>query len=795
LCFFAAAVRFPVAGECEDGLEPSRSRIAYPAVNRAKLIDLPAPAATVAAPPSAPSTAVRLICCQARRRTAANLERGGNMEPMNPRRPPLQRKLLFAALIWAHSASVAAPTTENIMPPRPERIPHELIAHGHTRLDPYYWLRERDNPKVIAYLEAENRHFEEVMAPVKQLREELFKEMVGRIKKDDASVPYHLDGYFYYTRLEGKQEYALQCRKRGSLEAEEEILLNENALATGHDYCDVTRARVSPDDRLLAYGIDTVGRRQYTIRVQEIDGGKLLAEEIPNTEGRVAWAADGKIFFYAENDPETLRPYRVMRHVVGTDPATDVEIFREQDPTFYVGVSVSKSRRYIMIDSGSTMTTEVRYLAASDPLGEFELMQPRVRGIEYMVSHFGDYFYVVTNYQAKNFRLMRAPIENPGIDHWEEVVPHRPKVLLEGLDVFRDYLVLSERSDGITRLQVLPQRGADPYQVEFPESAHTVYTGLNPEFDTDELRFHYTSLITPWSVFDYNMKSKERNLKKEQEVVGGYDRQQYRSERRLATAADGTRVPISIVYRRDFKQDGSGPLLLYGYGSYGLSLDPEFDSSSLSLLDRGFAYAIAHVRGGQEFGREWYEDGRLLHKMNTFTDFIACAKELVAAGYTSPPHLYAIGGSAGGLLMGAVVNMRPDLFHGICAAVPFVDVVTTMLDESIPLTTGEYDEWGNPNEKRYYDYMLSYSPYDNVRAQDYPAMLVTTGLHDSQVQYWEPAKWVARLRDVRTGDGPILLHTDMEAGHSGASGRFRRHKDTAREYAFLLMLEGYGQER
>ncbi len=681
------------------------------------------------------------------------------------------------------------------MPPQPQRIPHALTTHGHVRQDPYYWLRERENPKVIAYLEAENRYAEEVMAPVRKLREDLFSEMVNRIQKDDTSVPYRLAGYYYYTRLEGEQEYALQCRKRGTLDAEEEILLDENQLAAGHDYCDVTAARVSPDDQLLAYGIDTVGRRQYTIRIKAISDGKLLPDQIPNTEGSPAWAADSKVLFYTENDPETLRSYRIMRHVVGTDPATDVEVYRENDPTFSVGVSRSKSRRYIMIFSASTMTTEVRYLDAADPYGEFNVLQPRVRGIEYMASHFEDHFYLVTNYKAKNFRLMRTPLNHTGIDHWEEVVPHRPEVLLEGIDVFRDYLVLSERSDGLTRLRVMPQHGGNSYLIDFPETVYTTFTALNPEFNTDELRFLYTSLVTPWSTFDYNMKSRRRELKKEQVVVGGYDREQYCTERHWATAPDGTRVPLSIVRRRDVTKGSAAPLLLYGYGSYGWSTDPMFDASLLSLLDRGFIYAIAHVRGGQEFGRPWYEDGRLLHKKNSFTDFIACAEELVQAGYTESAHLYAMGGSAGGLLMGAVVNMRPDLFNGICAAVPFVDVVTTMLDESIPLTTGEYDEWGNPNEKIYYDYMLSYSPYDNVRRQDYPAMLVTTGLHDSQVQYWEPAKWVARLREKNTGNRPILLHTEMEAGHGGVSGRFRRYRDTAREYAFLLMLEGYGEAK
>ncbi len=676
------------------------------------------------------------------------------------------------------------------MPPQAKKIPHELTLHGHTRVDPYHWLRDRENPEVTAYLEAENRYTEEAMEPVRELKGNLFDEIVARIKKTDRSVPHRFRGYFYYTRTEGKQEYRIHCRKPGSLDAEERILLDVNQVAQGLDYCDVAGLQVSPDDRLLAFGVDSVGRRQHTIQIKDLKTGEILADRIPNTVGLVAWASDSKTFFYTENDTETLRPYRVMKHVLGTDPAADLEVFREDDTTFVCWAYKSKSLDYIMIASESTLTSEARFLKADDPGGSFEIIQPRRRELEYHASHFEDHFYIRTNLDAKNFRLMRAPVDNPGVDHWEEILPHRSDVLFEGAEVFRHYLVVSERKNGLTHLRVRNHDGTEEHDIVFPEPSYTVYPTVNREFDTELLRFAYTSMVTPWSTFDYNMKTRERELKKQEEVMGGYEPADYESARIVARALDGTEIPISLVHAKGVKPDGSPPLVLHGYGSYGHSTDPEFGSARLSLLDRGFVCALAHIRGGEEMGRQWYEDGKLLRKKNTFTDFIACAEKLVEEGYAGETKVYATGGSAGGLLMGAVVNMRPDLFAGICAHVPFVDVVTTMLDESIPLTTGEYDEWGNPNDRTYYDYILSYSPYDNVERKSYPAMLVTTGLHDSQVQYWEPAKWVAKLRDLKTDDHPVLLHTQMEAGHSGASGRFEMYKDVALEYAFLLQMEG-----
>ncbi|MAE70220.1 MAG: oligopeptidase B [Gemmatimonadetes bacterium] len=676
------------------------------------------------------------------------------------------------------------------MHPYAKKIPHELTLHGHTRVDPYHWLRDRENPEVTAHLEAENRYTDEVMEPVRELKGALFDEIVARIKKTDRSVPHRFRDHYYYTRTEGKQEYRIHCRKRGSLDAEEQILLDVNELAEGLDYCAVFGLQVSPDDRLLAFGVDSVGRRQHTIQIKDLKTGQIIEDRIPNTVGMVAWANDSNTFFYTEKDPETLRPYLVKKHVMGTDPAGDVEVFREADTAFMCWAYKSKSLDYIMIASESTLTSEVRFLRADDPDGSFAIIQPRQRELEYEASHFDEHFYIRTNLDAKNFRLMRAPVANPGVDHWEEVLPHRTDVLIEGIDVFCDYLVISERKGGLTHLRVRSHDGSEEHDIAFPEPAFSAHATVNKEFDTDLLRFAYTSMVTPWSTFDYNMKTKERELKKQEEVLGGYNPEDYESARITAKAPDGTEIPISLVYAKDGEPKSGRPLVLRGYGSYGLSTDPEFGSARLSLLDRGFVCALAHIRGGEEMGRQWYEDGKLLRKKNTFADFIACAEKLIEEGYAAKTKVYATGGSAGGLLMGAVVNMRPDLFAGICAHVPFVDVVTTMLDESIPLTTGEYDEWGNPNDKLYYDYILSYSPYDNVEQKDYPPMLVTTGLHDSQVQYWEPAKWVAKLRDLKTDDRPVLLHTQMEAGHSGASGRFEVYKDVALEYAFLLQLEG-----
>jgi oligopeptidase B len=676
-------------------------------------------------------------------------------------------------------------------PPVAEKKTKELTIHGHTRIDPYYWLRERDNPEVIAYLEAENAYREAVMRSTQPLQEKLYKEMVGRIRQDDASVPYRENGYYYYTRYEEGREYPIYCRKKGSLEAPEEVLADVNELAAGHDYFHVGGMSVSPDNRFLAIGIDTVSRRIYTIRIRDLETGEMLDDEIPLTTGGSTWASDSRTLFYALKDEQTLRSRAICRHTRGTPAATDVVVYEEEDETFSTYVFKTKSKQYLVIGSSSTITNEYRYLPADRPGDAFRVIHPRERGLEYSVSHFGDHFYILTNLDAVNFRLMRTPVGATTREHWEEVIGHRGDVFLEGVEIFNEHLVLEERSEGLTRLRVIRWEDGSEHYVEMGEEVYTAYISTNPEFDTRWLRFSYSSLTTPHSTFDYEMESGEKKLMKRDEIPGGeFDPSHYEAHRIYATADDGKKIPMSIVYRKGIELNGANPTLLYGYGSYGITRDPSFSSARLSLLDRGFIFVIAHIRGSQVYGRPWYEDGKLLNKMNTFTDFNDCAESLIEAGYTGPDHLYAMGGSAGGLLMGAVINMQPELYNGVIAAVPFVDVVTTMLDEDIPLTTGEYDEWGNPNEEVYYRYMLSYSPYDHVEAKAYPHLLVTTGLHDSQVQYWEPAKWVAKLRDMKTDDNLLLLYCNMETGHGGASGRFERLKETAMEYAFLLYLEG-----
>ena len=675
-------------------------------------------------------------------------------------------------------------------PPIAAKKPKDLTIHGHTRVDEYFWLNDRENPEVIKYLTDENTYTKAIMADTDTFQAKLYKEMRSRIKEDDTSVPYKDNGYWYYTRYEEGKEYAIHCRKKGSMEGAEEILLNENELAEGHDYFSAGGLTVSDDNKWLSFSIDTVSRRLYTIHFKNLETGEILAESIPNSEGGVAWATDNKTVFYAKKDLQTLRTPEIYRHVVGTAASADKLIFTEKDDTFNCSVWRSRSKAKIFIGSYQTVSTEYRMLDASKPEGEFVLIEPRSRDHEYSVTDFGDKLYIVTNLEAKNFRLMEAPVKSPGRKNWKEVIAHRPETLLEGVEMFKNFMVIEERTNGLSMLRIRKQSTGEEHYVNFGEAAYTTYLSTNREFDTDKLRYGYSSMTTPWSTFEYGMATKERTLLKEQPVIGTFKKENYTTERIMATATDGTKVPISIVYRKGVKKDGSAPLLLYAYGSYGVSMDAYFSSTNLSLLDRGFIYAIAHIRGGEEMGRQWYEDGKLLKKKNTFTDFIDCGEHLIKSGYTSKGKLFAMGGSAGGLLMGAVVNMRPDLWKGVVAAVPFVDVVTTMLDESIPLTTGEYDEWGNPNEKEYYDYIRSYSPYDNVEAKEYPNMLVTTGLHDSQVQYWEPAKWVARLRDRKTGDNLLLLHTNMEAGHGGASGRFESLKETALEFAFIFKLMG-----
>ena len=676
--------------------------------------------------------------------------------------------------------------------PTAEKIATHLEKHGDVRIDNYFWLNDRENPEVIDYLERENDYNDKMTAHTKDFQKDLFAEMKGRIKEDDASVPYKLNGYWYITRYEKGKDYPIYSRKKDSLEAPEEILFDCNKEAEGHPYFKMSGLNVSPDNKLIAFGVDTVSRRKYSIRIKNLETGEVYPEVIETTTGGSTWAADSKTLFYTKKDDETLRSDKIYRHILGTPVSEDVEVYHEEDDTFYTFVYKTKSKKYLVIGSSSTLTSEYRILKADNPLGEFKVFQPRIRGLEYGIAHYDDHFYVLTNADdAKNFKLMKVKEGNTEKDHWEEVIPHREDVLLEDIEIFKDYYVISERNNGLNKINIKRWGGNLDYYLPFDNETYTAYVSTNPDFDTQVLRYSYNSLTTPNSVIDFDMETKEKDVKKEQEVLGGkFDKNNYVSERVWATASDGTKVPISMVYRKGIQKDGSNPLLLYAYGSYGSTVDPYFSTVRLSLLDRGFIFAIAHVRGGEYLGRNWYEDGKLFEKKNTFTDFIDCSKFLIKDGYTSKDHLYAMGGSAGGLLMGAIVNMAPHLYNGVVAAVPFVDVVTTMLDESIPLTTGEYDEWGNPNEKKYYLYMKSYSPYDNVIAQEYPNMLVTTGLHDSQVQYWEPAKWVAKLRELKTDNNLLLLHTNMEAGHGGASGRFEALKEVAEEYAFLLDLEG-----
>jgi oligopeptidase B len=697
--------------------------------------------------------------------------------------------LLMSAvvLVGCENSNTNTPEEMAIVPPDVERKTQNLEKHGDVREDHYYWLNDRENPDVIDYLNRENDYTREVLKPTEAFQEELYEEIVGRIPKDDQSVPYQLRGYWYYTRYEKDLEYPIYCRKEGSLEAEEEVILNVNEMAEGFDYYQVVGLSVSPDNQKISFGVDTVSRRIYSIYVKDLSSGEMLENVIPNTTGGSTWAADNTTLFYSMKD-ETLRPYQIRKHKLGSHVSEDVIVFQEDDPTFAAYVYKSKSQDFIFIGSSSTMSDEYRFVPADQPDAEFRILQPRERGLEYRVAHFEDNFYIVTNEGgATNFKLMKTDISNTEKENWKEVIPHREDVLLEGIEIFSDHLVVEERSNGLNRIRIMQWSGEEHY-VEFPEETYTAGTSVNPEFETNLLRFVYSSLTTPTSVIEYDMNSREREVLKVQEVVGGHNPEDYASERVWATADDGTKIPISLVYKKDLYKKGENPCLIYGYGSYGITVDPSFSSTRLSLLDRGFVFAIAHIRGGQYMGRQWYEDGKLLDKKNTFTDFIACSKYLKGEGYSAPDKLFAMGGSAGGLLMGAVVNMAGDEYLGVIAAVPFVDVVTTMLDESIPLTTGEYDEWGNPNDEAFYYYIKSYSPYDNVTAKDYPNMLVTTGLHDSQVQYWEPAKWVALLRDLKTDNRQLLLHTNMETGHSGASGRFKRHKETAMEYAWMFSL-------
>ena len=686
-------------------------------------------------------------------------------------------------------------TTNNMsefnQPPKVKQIPKELKIHGDVRIDEYYWLNDRENPEVIDYLNKENDYYEQETLHTKNFQKDLFEEIKSRIKKDDSSVPYKFNGYWYITRYEKGKDYPIYTRKKESLDSKEELLFDCNIMAKDHSYFRLVGLSVSPNNQYVSYGVDTTGRRQYKLLIKDLKSNKVLKEKVWNTTGGSTWANDNKTLFYVLKDETTLRSEAVYKHRINTSSEIDELVYEEKDETFGVGVYKTKSQKYIVISSYSTLTSEHKILNADKPDGTFKVFQPRIRGLEYSISHFEDSFYIVSNSdKAQNFKLSKTSEKNTEINNWIDVIPHRENVLLEGIDIFKDFLVISERENGLNKIKISKWDKSSSYYLPFNSETYTAYTTTNIDFKTSKLRYSYQSLTTPSSVIEFDMLTKEKKILKEQKVLSvSFKKENYISKRLWATASDGTKIPISLVYHKDTKISSSTPLLQYAYGSYGSTIDPYFSTVRLSLLDRGFIYAIAHIRGGEYMGRQWYENGKLLKKKNSFSDFIDSSKFLIENNYTSPKHLYAMGGSAGGLLMGAVINMAPDIYNGVVAQVPFVDVVTTMLDEDIPLTTGEYDEWGNPNDKDYYEYMLSYSPYDNVKNKKYPNLLVTTGLYDSQVQYWEPAKWVARLRNLSNNTSKLYLNTNMDAGHGGPSGRFESLKEIASVYAFIFDLE------
>lgn len=689
--------------------------------------------------------------------------------------------------------------TIGITAPTVQVKPKEIVTHNHTRIDNYYWLNDPKNPDVIAYLNSENEYLEKIMSPVKPLQEKLFEEMKGRIKEHDESVAVKNGEYFYYVKYVEGGEYPIYCRRKESLEYHtldeaEEILLNGNKMGKGKKYFNIGGYEITDNDEIIAFGVDSISRRNYTVRFKNLKTGQVYKDKIKNTEGgSYAWAADNKTFFYILRDQKTLLGYQVWRHILGTDVKADVLVYEEKDNQYYMGLYRMKSKKYIAIVSDHNgISSEYQLLEADNLTGKFKTFHPREHGLEYDIEHFENKFYVRTNSDnAFNFKLMEVnEHETCDKSKWQIVIKHRPEVYLEGIEVFKNHLVVQEKSQGLSQIRIINHTTNLEHYLNFDEPTYDANIGSNPSFNTNILRYSYTSLTTPNSTFDYDMNTQTKELKKQQTILGGFDKENYVSERVFVTMRDGAKVPVSIVYQKDTKLDGSAPLLQYSYGSYGYSTDATFGSSRLSLLDRSFVYAIAHIRGGQEMGREWYENGKMLKKMNTFYDFIDCSDFLIKNKYCSPEKLFARGGSAGGLLMGAIINLRPELYCGVVAAVPFVDVVTTMLDETIPLTTGEFEEWGNPKKKDFYEYMLSYSPYDNVEAKDYPNLLVTTGLYDSQVQYFEPAKWVAKLRTLKTNNNLLLLHTNMEAGHGGASGRFASLNEVAIEYSFIIDLAG-----
>ena len=717
----------------------------------------------------------------------------------------MKQILKFSALICVIFASGCKSDiimNKDVKTPKAEIQAKSLTIHNSTRIDNYFWMRLTDEQKtaknkdaqtqkVEAYLNSENEYFDKVTASTNNFQEELFEEMKGRIKEDDTSVPYFRNNYFYITRFEKGSQYPIYSRKKENLEAKEEILFDVNKEAEGYEYFQLGGLNVSPNNTLVAFATDTVSRRQYTIQIKNLETGNILTDKIENTTGGSVWSNDNKTLFYTKKDPLTLRSSSIYRHILGTDASEDVIVYEEKDETYSTYVYKTKSHKFIVIGSSSTLSSEFRIISADKPYGDWKIIQPREDNLEYSLAHYGDYFYIQTNKDgALNFKLMKTPVNKTAKENWVDVIPHRNETLLEDVSIFKNYLVIEERTQGLGKIRIKTWDGKEDYYLPFDEETYSAGVYANPEFDTEVIRYSYNSMTTPNSVIDFNMRNQTKEVKKEQEVLGGkFNKSNYKSERVWATARDGKKVAISLVYHKDTELNKDTPLLQYAYGSYGYTISDGFSSTRLSLLDRGFVYAVAHIRGGQYLGREWYNDGKMMNKKNSFFDFIDCSKYLIENKYTSAKHLYAMGGSAGGLLMGGISNFNPELYNGIIAAVPFVDVISTMLDESIPLTTGEFDEWGNPKEKEAYDYMLSYSPYDQVEAKDYPNMLVTTGYFDSQVQYWEPAKWVAKLREVKTDNNILLLHTNMDVGHGGASGRFDSLKETAIDYTFLLALE------
>ncbi|MBW7952154.1 MAG: S9 family peptidase [Chitinophagaceae bacterium] len=686
---------------------------------------------------------------------------------------------------------------KDVQPPVAAIQPTTRVWHGDTVVDNYYWMidyfkKGPDSTKVVDYLKAENNYTSAMMKGTEKLQQDLFTEMKSRIKEKDESVPTFKNGYFYYSRTEDGKEYFKYCRKKGSLDAPEEVLLDVDKMAEGKPYFSATGFEISNDNNLLAYAVDEVSRRQFTIYIKNLETGEILKDKIENTEANLCWANDNKTIFYTAKHPVTLLSEKIKKHTLGTNATNDAVVYTEKDNTNYIGIVKSKNNKFIYIYSGGTLSSEIFFIDANTPEASFKSFQPRIKDVLYDVYCLEDKFLIQTNKDAKNFKLMECPLDKTSVENWKDYIPHRTDVLIENVSEFKDFIVVAERKNGLVQLRIRNLKNSEEHYIDFGEPAYSASISYTPEYNSSVVRYNYTSLITPSSVYDYEMNTKKKELKKQQEVFG-YNAKDYVTERLYATAKDGTKVPISLVYKKGFKKDGNAPLLLYGYGSYGNSIDAGFSSTRLSLLNRGFAFAIAHIRGGQEMGRQWYEDGKMFHKKNTFTDFIDCAEYLVKEKFTSKEHLYAQGGSAGGLLMGAVINMSPNLWHGVVAQVPFVDVVNTMLDETIPLTTNEFDEWGNPKKKEDYFYIKSYSPYENIEKKNYPNLLVTTGLHDSQVQYFEPAKWVAKLRAMKTDNNVLLLHTNMDFGHGGASGRFDYLKDVALVYSFLFALEGINQ--